>query len=111
MAGEKAKPGSKTAIKSDKKVGAQDGGRNAGQPSRKRATSDGGGADWARKRLKDGKEGRPGSLSVLLTKITDLKKKVCGMMNIARTMHRLSQVKQLLILSMRFSSYVVLEVL
>mmetsp|Transcript_28197 Transcript_28197/g.53690 ORF Transcript_28197/g.53690 Transcript_28197/m.53690 type:complete len:453 (-) Transcript_28197:171-1529(-) len=79
MAGEKAKSGSKTAIKIEKKVGAQDGARSVGQPSRKRGTSDGGGADWARKRLKDGKDGRPGSLSVLLTKITDLKKKVLAL--------------------------------
>jgi len=47
-------------------------------PAKKRgkgAKSDGD-VDWARKRLKDGQDGRPGSLATLLSKITAVREQV-----------------------------------
>ena len=42
----------------------------------KRGAKEPDGSTWARKRLKDGKDGRPGSVETLLTKINALKGKV-----------------------------------
>lgn len=50
-------------------------------PAKKRAKGAGakksdGDVDWARKRLRDGQDGRPGSLATLLSKITAVREQV-----------------------------------